>query len=60
MQKTFQWRLQQVQSGQIEIRCTQTKDDLEEYYQEILMDMLEMKDEDAYYDDYRTLINLIH
>lgn len=60
MQKTFQWRLQQIQSGQIEIRCAQTKDDLEEYYQEILMEMLEMKDQDAYYDDYRTLINLIY
>lgn len=58
MKATYQWRIEQIKRGQIEIRCSQTSADLEEAYDN-LMDVLEMKDQDAYFDDYRTLINLI-
>ena len=60
MEKTYQWRLQQLQSGKIEIRTKQTLDELEEYYDgEELIELLEMRTENAVFDDYRTLINLI-
>jgi hypothetical protein len=59
MEATYRWRLQQVRSGRIEVRCTQTLEELEEYYGPELLEVLEMKTEDAYFDDYRTLINLI-
>jgi hypothetical protein len=59
MEATYRWRLQQVRSGRIEVRCTQTLEELEEYYGSELLEVLEMKTEDAYFDDYRTLINLI-
>ena len=60
MEATFQWRIQQIQEGKIEIRCEHTTLDLEdEYAGGQLMDILEMKQKDAPFDDYRTLINLI-
>lgn len=59
MQATYAWRLQQLQEGKIEVRCEQTQLDLEEAYQHQLLDLLEMKSDDAPFDDYRTLINLI-
>ncbi len=60
MQATYTWRMQQIQSGHIEIRCAQTQKELEEWYQsQDLFDILEMRSEDAPFDDYRTLINLI-
>lgn len=59
MEATYRWRLQQIQSGRIEVRCTHTLEELEEYYGSELLAVLEMKTEDAYFDDYRTLINLI-
>ena len=59
MEATFEWRKQQIQEGKIEVRCAQTKQDLEEEYGDILLDLLEMKEDDAFYDDYRTLINLL-
>lgn len=60
MEATFNWRMKQLQEGKIEIRCEHTKLDLEdEYAGGQLMDMLEMKQQDAPFDDYRTLINLI-
>ena len=59
MQKTYQWRMEQIKKGKIEIRCKQTEEELEEIYGEALLDLLEMKSEDAPFDDYRTLINLI-
>lgn len=59
MEATYRWRLQQIQSGRIEVRCTHTLEELEEYYGAELLEVLEMKTEDAYFDDYRTLINLI-
>ncbi|MEM6398491.1 MAG: PD-(D/E)XK nuclease family protein [Bacteroidota bacterium] len=58
--KTHEWRDAQLASGQLEIRCKQTMADLEEAYQDIDLDaMLEMKAEDAPFDDYRALIGLV-
>lgn len=59
MEATFAWRLEQIQQGQIEIRCQATQKELEEIYAEQLLDLLEMKRDDAPFDDYRTLINLV-
>ncbi|MFK7933357.1 MAG: PD-(D/E)XK nuclease family protein [Saprospiraceae bacterium] len=59
MEKTFDWRMGQIENGQLEIRCEATKHDLEDTYGAELMDVLEMKGEDASFDDYRTLINLV-
>ncbi|MBK7869655.1 MAG: PD-(D/E)XK nuclease family protein [Saprospiraceae bacterium] len=59
MQATYQWRMQQIQEGKVEIRCKQTQFLLEEAYGGELLQVLEMKNEDAPFDDYRTLINLI-
>lgn len=59
MQETYRWRIQQIKEGKIEIRCKQTEEELEETYGSVLLDLLEMKNEDAPFDDYRTLINLI-
>lgn len=59
MTRTFQWRIQQIQKGKIEVRCEQTAVDLEDEYGADLMPLLEMKNKDAPFDDYRTLINLI-
>jgi len=58
MQKTYEWRLDQISRGEIEVRCAQTAADLEEQYDDLL-DLLEMKTEDARFDDYRVLINLL-
>lgn len=63
MRATWEWRMQQLSKGIIEVRCRQTLADIEAFYHEnegnSLMDLLEMKGEDAKYDDYRVLINLI-
>jgi ATP-dependent helicase/nuclease subunit B len=62
LQSTLQWRLGQLRDGKVEIRCKQTSRDLEDYYfekDENLLNYLEMKSEDATFDDYRTLIQLI-
>lgn len=56
---TYNWRLQQLERGQIEVRCERTYGDLEDHYGADLLPLLEMKDKDAPFDDYRTLINLI-
>ena len=60
MEATYQWRIQQINQGKIEVRCEQTKGELEDVYGEILLNVLEMKTNDAPFDDYRTLINLIN
>jgi len=60
MEATLQWRLKQIQQGEVEIRCAATIAHLEEYYAEDdLLALLELKREDAPFDDYRTLISLI-
>ena len=56
MQTTYQWRMAQLQKGQIEIRTIQTLPDLEDIYGDELLTVLEMKRENAHFDDYRTLI----
>jgi len=64
MKATWRWRMNQLEKGQIEIRCEQTCQDLEDFYADngdaaSLMDLLEMKGDDAPFDDYQTLINLV-
>jgi len=60
MEKTYQWRRKQLDEGKIEVRTSATLHDLEEAYQdENLLHLLEMKDSEAFFDDYRVLINLI-
>lgn len=60
MEATLQWRLKQIQQGEVEIRCAATIAHLEEHYAEDdLLALLELKREDAPFDDYRTLISLI-
>ena len=62
MLNTFTWRIGQLQKGHVEIRCEQTIQDLEDHYadqEEELLDLLEMKNQDAAFDDYRTLIGLV-
>jgi hypothetical protein len=58
MLKTYIWRIEQIQRGAIEIRTQSTSEALEDHYGEELIDVLEMKREDAKYDDYRTLIGV--
>ncbi len=55
MLKTYHWRRSQLQDGLVELRCKATAEQLEEIYQAEgvpLMDFLEMKREDAKFDDY--------
>lgn len=60
MESTLQWRLNQIQRGEVEIRCGATILHLEEHYAEDdLLALLELKTDDAPFDDYRTLINLV-
>ncbi|HFA47930.1 MAG TPA: hypothetical protein ENJ95_02800 [Bacteroidetes bacterium] len=64
MEATWQWRTGQLAKGQIELRCRQTIAEIEEKYAddgqgELMLQILEMKGEDAKWDDYRTLINLL-
>lgn len=62
MEATFSWRLEQLQNGRVEVRGKLTWQVLEEFYQDAGLDffnLLEMKTEDAPYDDYATLINLV-
>ena len=60
METTLHWRLEQIRQGEVEIRCTPTLAGLDSHYaQEDLLSLLEMKTEDAPFDDYRTLISLI-
>ncbi|MCF8245411.1 MAG: PD-(D/E)XK nuclease family protein [Saprospiraceae bacterium] len=63
MHATWQWRMAQLSEGLIEVRCRQTLAAIEGTYGEdhgaAMSNLLEMKGEDAKYDDYRVLINLI-
>ena len=58
MKATYAWRLDQLKKGQIEIRTAQTQADLEELQAGQLMDLLEMKEGSASFDDYRVLIGV--
>lgn len=64
MEATYAWRMQQLTAGKVEIRCQQTCEELEDIYyetesSETINQLLEMKGGDAFFDDYRTLINLV-
>jgi hypothetical protein len=59
MEKTFRWRMEQVRNGHIELRTARTAPELEALYEGQLMDLLEMKNEDARWDDYRTLLEFM-
>jgi hypothetical protein len=58
MEKTFAWRLEQIRRGMLELRTKRTAAELEALYEGQLFDLLEMKTEDAKWDDYRTLIGV--
>jgi hypothetical protein len=57
MGKTWQWRMQQVQKGTIELRTARTADVLDAFYEGELGDLLEMKRADAKWDEYAILLN---
>lgn len=65
IEKTYIWRMQQITAGHIEVRTKETMDDLEDEEREEamntgqFMDLLEMKRDNARYDDYTVLINLV-
>lgn len=59
MKATLNWRMEQLQKGILEIRCKHTIQDLEASYGEEQLDILEMKNGDAPFDDYRVLIGLV-
>lgn len=56
MEKTFAWRLDQIRKGILELRSSRTASELDAIYESALLDLLEMKTEDARWDDYRTLL----
>ncbi len=56
MEKTFAWRMEQVRRGVLELRTSRTAPELEALYEGQLFDLLEMKTENARWDDYRTLL----
>ncbi len=56
MEKTFAWRMEQIRRGVLELRTSRTAPELEALYEGQLFDLLEMKTEDARWDDYRVLL----
>jgi len=56
MEKTYAWRLEQLRKGLLELRTARTAPELEVMYEGQLFELLEMKNEDARWDDYRTLL----
>ncbi|MTB49945.1 hypothetical protein [Lewinella sp. W8] len=60
IRNTFNWRWEQLAEGKVEIRCRETLGFLEDLYLEVPHDdLLEMEQEDARFDDYRSLIGLV-
>ncbi|MEM8586002.1 MAG: PD-(D/E)XK nuclease family protein [Bacteroidota bacterium] len=60
LQHTYAWRKQQMTDGLLEIRCNQTLAELEDAYRDMDYEqMLEMKEANAPFDDYRALIGLV-
>ncbi|KAA3623430.1 MAG: PD-(D/E)XK nuclease family protein [Bacteroidetes bacterium] len=59
MEATMKWRMEQLKQGILEIRCRHTLAELEEAYGEEQLEILEMKDRDAPFDDYKVLIGLV-
>lgn len=60
MEKTFAWRLQQLENGRLELRTARTAAELDELYADELVELLEMKMEDGRWDAYRTLVEAMH
>ncbi len=56
MEKTFAWRMTQLKKGLLELRTARTAPELEAIYEGQLFELLEMKTEDALWDDYRALL----
>ncbi len=58
MQNTYQWRMEQLKAGKLEIRTEQNRHEFveEELRVSELLDVLEMKDENAPFDAYGALI----
>ncbi len=56
MERTYAWRLDQLRRGMVELRTNRTAPELEALYEGQLFELLEMKMEDARWDDYRTLL----
>ena len=57
---TYNWRWNQFRAGVVEVRCRETLGELEDLYLDLNHDaLLEPGDEDARFDDYRSLIGLI-
>ncbi len=57
MEKTYAWRLSQLNKGLLEVRTARTAPELEAMYEGQLFELLEMKQEDAPWDDYKTLLD---
>ena len=58
MEKTLAWRMEQIRRGVLELRTSRTAPELEALYEGQLFDLLEMKTEDARWDDYRILLGI--
>ncbi|NJB84826.1 hypothetical protein GGR26_000571 [Lewinella marina] len=57
---THDWRWEQLERGQVEIRCTETAPFLDDLYVDLPHDsLLAMKDDTSPFDDYRSLIGLV-
>jgi hypothetical protein len=56
MEATLAWRLEQLRNGQIEVRTTDTFQELEDIYGSALVDLLNLPQESGKYDPYLTLI----
>ncbi|WP_116124889.1 PD-(D/E)XK nuclease family protein [Lewinella sp. IMCC34183] len=57
---THDWRWEQLGEGLVEIRCADTSPELDDLYVHLPHDsLLEMKTDDASFDDYRSLIGLV-
>ncbi len=56
MKATLKWRIHQLKSGQLELRSVLTAQTLDDIYGEALLQVLEMKNEDAPFDDFKLLI----
>jgi hypothetical protein len=58
MSKTHTWRMDQINRGMVELRTARNAAELEAMYEGQLSALLEMKLEDASWDDYRTLLGI--
>ncbi len=56
MEKTFRWRMAQIEDGRLEIRTKEAAALLETFYEGQLFELLEMRTESARWDDFRVLI----